>query len=103
MHREESALFRLVFAPRFFASKRNLARRMFDSVLLSSGLAIALVCFACPQAHASVGVVLNALLNSLIDRITGTSHGVMYFFADLPGHDFLAVPLTNYGIHLKRC
>ena len=74
---------------------------MFDSVLLSPGLAIALVCFACPQAH--VGVVLNESSNSRVDRITGTSHGVVYFFADLPGHDFLAVPLINYGIHLKRC
>jgi hypothetical protein len=70
---------KLVFAPKFLAQTRNLTKRVLDAVLLSAGLAIALVCFACPVANASVGVVLNESLNSSVDRITGTGHSAVYF------------------------
>jgi hypothetical protein len=72
-------LFKLVFAPKFFAPANDLTKRVLVAVLLSSGLAIALVCLACPGANASVGVVLNESLNSSVDRITGTGHSAVYF------------------------
>jgi hypothetical protein len=72
-------LFKLVFAPKFFVPTKDLTKRVLVAVLLSSGLAIALVCFACPGANASVGVVLNESLNTSVDRITGTGHSAVYF------------------------
>jgi hypothetical protein len=72
-------LFKLVFAPKFFVPTKDLTKRVLVAVLLSSGLAIALFCFACPGANASVGVVLNESLNTSVDRLTGTGHSAVYF------------------------
>ncbi len=70
---------KLAFVPKFFARTRSLTKRVLDAVLFLSGLAIALVCFACPRANASVGVVLNESLNTSVDKITGTGHSAIYF------------------------
>ena len=75
---------KLAFAPKFFALTRALTPRLPGAWQCLSALAIALVCFACPLAKASVGVVLNESLNSSLDRITGTGHTAVYFSGICP-------------------
>ena len=70
---------KFVFVRKVFAPTRSLAKRVLDAVLFSSGLAIALVCFTCLRANASVGVGLNESLNTSVDKITGTGHSAVYF------------------------
>jgi hypothetical protein len=75
----ESELSKLAFITRFFVPAAPLTKRVLHTALFSSCLVIVLVCFACPPADASVGIVLNESLDTSLDRITGTGHSAVYF------------------------
>jgi hypothetical protein len=72
-------VYRIIFTARGLPTRKSLARRVLRTIAISCFLALLLVGFACPQASADVGVVLNESLDSSVDRITGTGHSAVYF------------------------
>jgi hypothetical protein len=79
MIRGDFVVHRITLIARGPSARGSLTRRIPGTIAISSVLALLLVCLACPQANADVGVVLNESLDTSLDRITGTGHSAVYF------------------------